>query len=244
MAPAGRGLEAGDHAQGRGLAAARRAEQREELARGDREAGVVDRHEVAEALGDVVDLDDRRGRVRPTGAVGGHGPGGGLHVGGGRSVGRGLVAQRMSSPVHRRSRQWHVSHRATCRIADATTAPQAIRSSVHMPATESLAIGAALGDALRNADRRTGRDGGDSDGTRELHRRGVEARRARAPPTRCSTRPPARSSPRCRRATPPTSTPPWPPRPRRSPPGAAPRHASAARSCSRWPTPSRTTSTS
>ena len=56
---AGGRLEAGDHAQRRRLAAAGRTEHGEELAVGDAEVGVVDRGEVGELLGDVVDLDDR-----------------------------------------------------------------------------------------------------------------------------------------------------------------------------------------
>jgi hypothetical protein len=46
----GRLLEAGDEAQGRRLAAARRAEQREELAAGDAEVEVIDRRHVGEVL--------------------------------------------------------------------------------------------------------------------------------------------------------------------------------------------------
>ena len=53
----GRLLEAGDHPQRRRLAAAARAEQREELALADREAELVDGGEVAEALGDLAQLD-------------------------------------------------------------------------------------------------------------------------------------------------------------------------------------------
>ena len=49
--PVGRDLEAGDHAQRRGLAAARRAEQREELAVAIVEVDVVDGDDVAEPLG-------------------------------------------------------------------------------------------------------------------------------------------------------------------------------------------------
>src|SRR5690606_31619028 len=50
-------LEAGEHAQERGLAAARRAEQREELALVDRQRQIVDGGEVAEPLGDVLEGD-------------------------------------------------------------------------------------------------------------------------------------------------------------------------------------------
>ena len=59
----GRQFEAGDHAQQRRLAAARRAEQHEELACHDVEADVIDRGHLAEAFGDILDLDDRLGRV-------------------------------------------------------------------------------------------------------------------------------------------------------------------------------------
>ena len=59
IAPSVGRLEPGDHPQRRRLAAARRAEHREELARRDGEVGFVDRHVVVEALGDIVDLDDR-----------------------------------------------------------------------------------------------------------------------------------------------------------------------------------------
>ena len=62
--PVGGLLEAGDHPQRRGLAAARRPEHREELARADGEVGVVDGDEVAEALRHVVEADD--GVARPT----------------------------------------------------------------------------------------------------------------------------------------------------------------------------------
>ena len=59
-------LEAGQHAQQRGLAAAGRAQQREELALVDVEADIVDRVDVAELLGDVLDPDERLGvRVLP-----------------------------------------------------------------------------------------------------------------------------------------------------------------------------------
>ena len=52
---AGVGLfESGQHAQGRGLAAATRAEQRQELAGLNRQADRVDGHHGAEALGDVL----------------------------------------------------------------------------------------------------------------------------------------------------------------------------------------------
>ena len=55
--PAGVGLlEAGDHAQQRRLARARRPEQREELAGLDGEVQGVDRHEVAEALAQIDDV--------------------------------------------------------------------------------------------------------------------------------------------------------------------------------------------
>src|SRR5690606_35886652 len=54
----GRMLEAGQHAQQRGLAAARRPEQREELALVDVERQVVDGGEIAEPLGDVAERDE------------------------------------------------------------------------------------------------------------------------------------------------------------------------------------------
>ena len=56
----GRLLEAGDHAQGRGLAAARRPEERVERPARDRQAHRVDRDDVPEPLGHVHDLDVRR----------------------------------------------------------------------------------------------------------------------------------------------------------------------------------------
>ena len=49
-------LEAGDHAQDRGLAAAGGAQQRHELARGDLDVGVVDGVEILAGLGVLVDL--------------------------------------------------------------------------------------------------------------------------------------------------------------------------------------------
>ena len=59
----GRALEPGDHAQGRGLAAARRAEQADDLAGRDVEIDIVDRDERAELLGDLAELDGRHGRL-------------------------------------------------------------------------------------------------------------------------------------------------------------------------------------
>ena len=50
-------VEAGDHAQQRGLAATRRTEKGEELAGLDADADVVDRGEIAETAGDVLDLE-------------------------------------------------------------------------------------------------------------------------------------------------------------------------------------------
>ena len=50
-------LEAGDDPQRRRLARARRAEQREELAVGDRQVDVVDRDDVAVGLPDSGDAD-------------------------------------------------------------------------------------------------------------------------------------------------------------------------------------------
>ena len=55
-----RRLEAGDHPERRRLARARRAEQREELARGDVQRQAVHRGEVAEPLGQVAELEDRQ----------------------------------------------------------------------------------------------------------------------------------------------------------------------------------------
>ncbi len=57
----GRVLEAGHHAHHGGLAAARRPQQGEELALVDRQGNIVDRGEVAEALGDAAELDERLG---------------------------------------------------------------------------------------------------------------------------------------------------------------------------------------
>ncbi len=57
MIAVGRILEPGDHPQRGRLAAARRAEQHEELAVGDLERQVVDRDDVAEALGHMVEHD-------------------------------------------------------------------------------------------------------------------------------------------------------------------------------------------
>jgi hypothetical protein len=58
-APGGRHLKPGNHTQRRGLAAARRAEQDEELTMRDREVGVADRDELVEALLDVLEADLR-----------------------------------------------------------------------------------------------------------------------------------------------------------------------------------------
>ena len=57
-------LEPGDHPEGRRLAAARRPEEAVELAPGDPQGHLVDRDDVAEALGHLEDLDVRR-RDRP-----------------------------------------------------------------------------------------------------------------------------------------------------------------------------------
>src|SRR5579862_1161655 len=65
-----RGREPGQHAQQRGLAAARSAEQREDLALVNLEAHRIDRGEIAEQLRDVLDDDLRFGRriePRPVG---------------------------------------------------------------------------------------------------------------------------------------------------------------------------------
>ena len=59
QAAVGGEVEPGDHAQRRGLAAARRAEQGEELAVADGEVEAVDGGHLAEALGDAVDLHGR-----------------------------------------------------------------------------------------------------------------------------------------------------------------------------------------
>ena len=56
-ATAGRQLEAGDHPQRRGLAAAGGAEHHQELAVGDGEARVLHGDEVAEGLAQVLDAD-------------------------------------------------------------------------------------------------------------------------------------------------------------------------------------------
>ena len=53
----GRQVEAADHPQGRGLAAPGRPEQREELARPDRQGDVVDRDDIAEPLREVREAD-------------------------------------------------------------------------------------------------------------------------------------------------------------------------------------------
>ena len=58
---AGRLFEAGDHAQQRGLAAAGRAEQADECAVRHGEVDRVDRREVAELLGDVLDCQSGHG---------------------------------------------------------------------------------------------------------------------------------------------------------------------------------------
>ena len=55
-------LEARDHAQQRGLAAARAAQEGEQLAAPDVEIDAIDRGDRAEALGDPGDADDRRRR--------------------------------------------------------------------------------------------------------------------------------------------------------------------------------------
>ena len=61
MRARGRLLEAGEHAHQRGLAAAGRAEQAEELALEDVERQMIDRDGVAEPLGDVLEADERLG---------------------------------------------------------------------------------------------------------------------------------------------------------------------------------------
>jgi hypothetical protein len=63
--PAGGGLdEARDHAQGRGLAAARGAQQHHELAVGDRQRDVAHGVEIAVALHEVPDLELRHQTIR------------------------------------------------------------------------------------------------------------------------------------------------------------------------------------
>ena len=64
MRAGGRRLEAGQHPQQRRLAAARGAEQREDLALGDVDADVVDGAVAVEVLDDVLDLEERRGLHR------------------------------------------------------------------------------------------------------------------------------------------------------------------------------------
>jgi hypothetical protein len=64
MASGVRCVEAGHHAQQRGLAAPGRAEQAEELAGLDAQADIVDGGEVAEAPGDVSDLEQSHRRSR------------------------------------------------------------------------------------------------------------------------------------------------------------------------------------
>jgi hypothetical protein len=59
-APGARLEKAGDQAQHRRLAGATRAEDGEELAAFDGEAGIVDGRHGAEALGDAVEADHRR----------------------------------------------------------------------------------------------------------------------------------------------------------------------------------------
>ncbi len=63
-APAIGQLEPGDQAQQRGLAAARRAEQREQLAMLDRQRHPIDRGHRAEFLADVADFEQRHGAAR------------------------------------------------------------------------------------------------------------------------------------------------------------------------------------
>ena len=53
----GRAFQAGDHAQGRGLATAGRPEQADDLAGGNVEVGVANRDEVAEPLGELADFN-------------------------------------------------------------------------------------------------------------------------------------------------------------------------------------------
>ena len=66
-APAGRFGQASDHAQDRALAAARRAEQHEQLFVGDFERDVINHPLSPVALGDLLKRD-RHGRVRRFGS--------------------------------------------------------------------------------------------------------------------------------------------------------------------------------
>jgi hypothetical protein len=68
-APDTRPFEPGEHAQQRGLAAAGRPEQREELVRPDLERHVVDRGHAAKALAHALDAHDRRRAHAPASAV-------------------------------------------------------------------------------------------------------------------------------------------------------------------------------
>ncbi len=76
----GRHLEAGEHAQGRGLAAPARPEQREELSAPDIEAHAVDGDDLAEPLDDVFEgegglfVDACRGRSRHVASAHAHSP--------------------------------------------------------------------------------------------------------------------------------------------------------------------------
>src|SRR5690606_11706193 len=63
--PFGGVLETGDHAEGGGLAAARRPEEGEELAVADGQLEVVDRHHLAEALRDPDEFDRRAAQALP-----------------------------------------------------------------------------------------------------------------------------------------------------------------------------------
>ncbi len=63
MRPAVGQVESRHQAQAGGLAGARRAEKSEELAVGDREIDARDRYDVAEALGDALELDGDQAAV-------------------------------------------------------------------------------------------------------------------------------------------------------------------------------------
>ena len=63
--------KARDHAQQRGLAAARRSEQREELAVAHRDRDIVDRAHGAEAARDAVDRDRGHANLRELSACAG-----------------------------------------------------------------------------------------------------------------------------------------------------------------------------
>src|SRR5581483_9215616 len=87
----GRGEDAAEHANGGALAAAVGAEEGEDLAAADAEAEVIDRHEVAEAPGEMPHLDRRF-------VLGGHQPS--------RFTKRLALTQKTSSPNADRASAW------------------------------------------------------------------------------------------------------------------------------------------